>query len=543
MKRINKFALCVWGSLSLVACSDINDIDGEGYRITDEQKENTIEMIPSRVEASIAGMYSSMGTVCAAYPSDTRDDDGGYPTVCLSQDLNGPDMVCANNGYNWFSVSSQYNDRSATYANPFMRYAIFYNQIKAANDIILSIDPNTEDITMKSYLGQAKAVRAFDYLCLAPYYQFRYATSKNLPCVPLVTEETTDFRNNPRATVEQVYAQIIKDLNSAIELLEGYDRKEDKSRIDQQVAYGLRARANLYMGQWQDAYNDAEKALKGYTPYTKEEVSKPAFYKISDHSWIWGINVSISSVSKQIYATPAAQLGSFSGDSYTAGTGMYKTINSLLYKKILMSDIRKQWWVNEQLESDALAGMTWNDKTGNEISGLEIENVKLKFIKYTNVKFGMKSGIGSSNNDNDWCIMRAEEMILIKAEALAQQGDGVNAAKELKVLMTERDKSWELKTTTVTVEDVWLQRRIELWGEGFSMADLMRLGKPVVRFRGSNKENWPDDFCFNMASDDPWLLLRIPQKETNNNSGVINNTGGSQPEAGQNKELKDGVTD
>ncbi len=38
-------------------------------------------VIPSRVEAKIAGMYSSMGTVCAAFPSDTRDDDGGYPTV------------------------------------------------------------------------------------------------------------------------------------------------------------------------------------------------------------------------------------------------------------------------------------------------------------------------------------------------------------------------------------------------------------------------------------------------------------------------------
>ena len=40
---------------------------------------------------------------------------------------------------------------------------------------------------------------SFDYLCLAPYYQFRYATSKDLPCVPLITEETTNFVNNPRA--------------------------------------------------------------------------------------------------------------------------------------------------------------------------------------------------------------------------------------------------------------------------------------------------------------------------------------------------------
>ena len=180
MKRINKFALFILGALSFASCSDINDIESEGYRITGEQIDDATSVIPSRVEAKIAGMYSSMGTVCAAFPSDTRDDDGGYPTVCLSQDLNGPDMICANNGYNWFSVSSEYSDRYATYANPFARYAIFYNQIKAANDIILSIDPATASETEKYYLGQAKAVRAFDYLCLAPYYQFRYATST--PC-------------------------------------------------------------------------------------------------------------------------------------------------------------------------------------------------------------------------------------------------------------------------------------------------------------------------------------------------------------------------
>lgn len=541
MKRLNKFALLAMGSIWLSACSDINDITGEGYRVTDEQIDKSTEVIPSRVEAKIAGMYSSIGTVCTVFPADTRDDDGGYPTICLSQDLNGPDMVCSNNGYNWFSVSSQYNDRSDTYANPFARYALFYNQIKAANDIIASIDPNTEDETQKTYLGQAKAVRAFDYLCLAPYYQFRYSTSKDKPCIPLVTEKTTDFINNPRATVEKVYEQIMNDLNSAIELLEGYDRKGDKSRIDQQVAYGLRARANLYMEQWGDAYNDADKAVKGYSPYTKEEVSKPAFCKITDENWMWGLNVAISNVNKQIYATPAAQLGSFSGDSYTAGVGMYKRINTLLYNKIPANDIRKQWWVDNDLKSALLEGQTWGKASGNDIAALEIENVKVKFLKHTNVKFGMKSGLGSSNNDNDWCIMRAEEMILIKAEALAQQNKNSEAAVELKKLMKERDNTWN--KPSVTVDDVWLQRRIELWGEGFSMADIMRLGKPVVRFHGTNKENWPDAFCFNIAADDPWLLLRLPQKESNNNGAIENNTGGNQPKPMQNANLTDGVTD
>ena len=68
MKRINKFALFILGALSFASCSDINDIESEGYRITGEQIDDATSVIPSRVEAKIAGMYSSMGTVCAAFP-------------------------------------------------------------------------------------------------------------------------------------------------------------------------------------------------------------------------------------------------------------------------------------------------------------------------------------------------------------------------------------------------------------------------------------------------------------------------------------------
>ena len=56
MKRINKFALFILGALSFASCSDINDIESEGYRITGEQIDDATSVIPSRVEAKIAGM-------------------------------------------------------------------------------------------------------------------------------------------------------------------------------------------------------------------------------------------------------------------------------------------------------------------------------------------------------------------------------------------------------------------------------------------------------------------------------------------------------
>jgi hypothetical protein len=37
--------------------------------------------------------------------------------------------------------------------------------------------------------------------------------------------------------------------------------------------------------------------------------------------------------------------------------------------------------------------------------------------------------------------------------------------------------------------------------------------------------------------------MRFPQTEMDNNLGIVDNTGGSQPVAGQNPSLRDGVTD
>ena len=78
----------------------MDNIDSEGFRITDGQIEDTNELIPSRVESSLVGMYHYMGTQYAGAPTNERDDDFGYPTACISQDLNGADMVCDNSGYN-----------------------------------------------------------------------------------------------------------------------------------------------------------------------------------------------------------------------------------------------------------------------------------------------------------------------------------------------------------------------------------------------------------------------------------------------------------
>ena len=535
-------------SVAFTGCAGL-DTESEGRYVTEGQITETNAAISTRSESALVGMYNYLGKSYAARPNQTRADDGGYPTICIQQDSNGADMVCDNSGYNWFSAAADLTDRNYIYASCFERYAVFYNQIKYANDLIATIDPATTDKASLQVLGQAKAVRAFDYLSLVPYYQFNYQISADKPCVPIVTEATTDFGHNPRATVKEVYEQIMNDLNSAIELLADFDRNGDNTRVNKNVAYGLRARANLYMGKYAEAAADAEKALEGYTPYTREEVSAPSFYNRADHNWIWAIDIDKNTV--KAYPTSDAQLGSFSSNGYTAACGVYKRINTLLYNKIPASDVRKGWWVDEKLHSDNLKDAVWVNTTTNErITGDAIATYtfsdKVKFLPYTNVKFGMYSGIGSSTNDSDWPLMRAEEMILIKAEGLAMSGKIAEGKAVLEdFVKTYRDPEYSCKAASAEdmQNEVWFQRRVELWGEGFSMSDIMRLNKPIVRFHGTNTENWPDAFCFNVAAGDAWLLLRIPQNEINANSSIVQNEGGKAPTSMQNPNLTDGVTD
>lgn len=75
----------------------------------------------------------------------------------------------------------------------------------------------------------------------------------------------------------------------------------------------------------------------------------------------------------------------------------------------------------------------------------------------------------------DNVFMRVSEMYLTEAEALAHLNKGTEAAIVLKDLMVNRDPSWN--KASVTVDDVYTQRRTELWGEGFALYDHLRLKK------------------------------------------------------------------
>lgn len=540
---MKKTLIIIAAGLYMAACSWSEVIPPQGEYILTQQVQQTNDLVSSRADATFNGMYTKTGAPGSVF-GGSRPDDFGFIMMAFSNDIEAADIVLANSGYNWFSACGMLTSRNADYANPYIRYAAPYNTIAAANEILASYSEDSEDESTIYKIAQARAMRAFAYLNLAPYFQFGYAAgAEDLPCIPIVTEKTTEFTDNPRATVAEVYELIISDLDYAIGNLDGYVRT-DKSRIDIQTAYGLRARAYLNMQEWGKAAADAAKAAEGYSPATMDEAARPSFIDISEHSWIWGYDMTPDMAMFNPYATSSAWIRSFSGDGYSAGTQVYACINKILYDKIPETDIRKGWWVDENLESPLLATVTWNGVSGNAVAPLEIDNVKMPFLPYTNVKFGMYN-VGGTNNDEDWPYMRVEEMILIQAEGLVKSGAAEEGRRILEdFVRTYRDPGYSADAGGRSLEDeIWFQRRIELWGEGFSNNDTRRLNKPLVRFHGGQASNVPEAFRFNMTSDDGWWLMRFTSSEMNTNLAITDNTGGTQPVQEQNPGLLDGVTD
>jgi hypothetical protein len=541
MKTYTKIILIAAVSLFVAACAEL-DTFPEGGTVTEAQKKAIAEKVPERVVADLNGMYAILGQINGIYD---RDNEFGFPSVCLMLECNGADLFGPNDGYNWFSTESAFEDRQYTYADPHSRWRLFYNQIRAANAILNTISAEVENRELKHYRGQALAARAFSYFNLVQLYQFTCAGNENAPAVPLI-EETTETVANPRASVADVYKRITDDLDEAITLLEGYTRT-NKAFINQQVAYGLRARVNLVKGDWGAAASDAEKAMQGFGLLSRSDVSKPSFNSADASSWMWAILMNPAIISDNL-ATWQSKLSSFTGYGYTTAVGMYKCINNLLWNKIPPTDVRKGWWVDAYLSSPLLNGLSWPGYVGKPIGPLQIADIKMPFLPYTNVKFGpYKDEIGNEDNAGDWCIMRAEEMLLIRVEALAKD-NRIGEAKALleSFIQANRDPSYTCPAASADAmeTEVWFQRRIELWGEGFAVYDRHRLNKNMVRVAAGQDSNFPEEWRFNMRFDDGWLLNRIPSSEINANDAISedqNNTAGQLPKAGDGAGLTDGV--
>ena len=473
--KINKIFYLAFASMLTVSCADL-DTEPEGSTVTADQKASVVENNPDRVSASVAGittMFSVYQNVASTH------DDFGYPSIMLTLDHHGIDLVGMDVGYNWFSWGFDFVDRGYTARSTRVIWTTMYNQIYSSNAVISIIDPETQDSKLQFYLAQALAIRAFDYFTLAQCYQFTYQGNTDAPCVPLILNtnaEEAASNGIARNTVGEVYEQILSDLNAAVGLLEKTKmERPDKRYVSLDVAYGLRARVELVMQNWSAAAADAQKAIDSSKskPASREDVSKPTFKDITENDWMWGVLIAETDrvVTSGIVNWPS-HMGSLNYGY--ASVGAWRRINSSLYDAIPASDIRKGWFLDG-------TGVSANLSTEQQSY---VTNTA-KCPAYTQVKFApYKDEIYTGTNANDIPLMRIEEMYLIKAEAEAMGGNTSAGASTLESFVkTYRDPAYDVPGSSAAEiqEAVWMQRRIEFWGEGMSYFDLMRLRNGIDR--------------------------------------------------------------
>lgn len=521
MKSLSKYILIGALGLTAVACNDL-DTEPLGSTVTSDQKGDVTKRDPEMLAAgtnAIPTMFKQFGNVLGT----SAHMDFGYPAIMLGLDSRTADMSSLVIGYNWFSEQVQYSDNTTTARFTRMIWGTMYNQIFAANDVLSNVDLETEDEEAMYFAAQALGFRANAYFVLAQLYQFTYVGHQSDPCVPIITDLNKDevSKNGaPRASVEEVYAQIHSDLDKCIELLEKSDNiaftdRTEKAFLCAASAHGLRARVNLVQQKWQDAYNDAEYAVKNgkATPYSGSDLAKPGFWNAADKSWLWAVTVDESDrvVTTGICNWPS-MASTFCRGGYTS-VGAWRKGSKSLVESISLNDVRKGWWLDENGKSDHLV----SPYTQSFVTGAIQEPAT---PEYVNVKFGIyQDNMGSTQTPaNDMPLMRVEEMYLIMAECLAMNGDPGSACSLLQQIIGTRNPDYAFSNASpeAVCEEIWQQRRIEFWGEGIAYYDLMRLNKGVDR-RGAGFQS---AYVFNIPAGDPILIFQIPQTEVEANKAL-----------------------
>ena len=372
--------------------------------------------------------------------------NSGYRGLQCQDDMMADDVVSRpaygfNSSYQFNDIAIPNNTRTS------FAWYLMYKTIDNCNTA-LAIQGDTE--ALRQAQGQALALRAFCYLHLAQHYQFTYLKDPAAPCVPIYTEPTTDdTAPKGKSTVAQVYQRVFDDLALAKDYLKNYTRKGDgqKFKPDVNVVNGLLARAYLLTGQWEEAAKAAAAARQGYSLMTTA-AEYEGFNNISNKEWIWGHPQTLaqSRASYNFYFLDATYVGAYS--SFMADPHFRDTFSD--------GDIRLELfqWMREG------------------------------YLGYK--KFHMRA-----DDTADIVLMRASEMLLVEAEALARDGFPEKAVVPLNELRHARglgDYDLTGKSQQDVIDEILMERRRELWGEGFGITDILRTQQSVKRAMLSAEE-------------------------------------------------------
>ena len=448
--------------------------------VTPEQLGDASRQDPKLLNGNLAGLYTTMYTYGVG--GTTGHDDFGQKGIDIFTDMIASDMVLAAVNYGWYSNIARYTATvDFTRNEVYVPWRYYYRQIFGANTVIDALggtDFVPTDATAMATMGQAKAMRAYAYFYLSQLYAKEYGDG-NSKILPIYTD--TKVPNQPKGTTKEVYDLMVSDLTEAITYLGNFTRTS-KDQIDKNVAKGLLSYVLAARGtsaDWAQVETLTQDIMNAYPMTTKGATvavlngatvtnSEAGFNRVSTPSWMWGVDITIAQGIDLVSYWGQMDLFTYS----YAWAGDPKTIDSKLYDAIRTDDIRKGQFdpPNGGLEAAYAAdGYAPGDFDYAPLN---------KFFDPARITGGQRTVT------TDLLYMRADEFYLLNAEAKARMGQNAAAIQVLSTFLAERitDVTYlNALSGQALLDEIYLQTRIELWGEGKSYLAMKRNKATITR--------------------------------------------------------------
>lgn len=363
-------------------------------------------------------------------------------------------------------------------------WSAHYAGIQRANQAINRLQGFEMEEALKNRLiGEAKFLRALMYFRLV----------QSFGGVPLITEAPDENANVndilKRATKEDTYALIEKDLNEAIPVLLNKNQYNiaDLGRVTKGAAKALLAKVSMYQNKWPLVYS-----------LTNEIIASEDYDLTPNYEDIWkeiGEN-NIESIF-EIQArgeTPTAGIQGYSATQGARGTGGwgwgFNTPTQNLANSYEAGDLRR----------DATIMFRGEILYDGRVVPADADNERY------NQKAYASSFSDAWESGKNIRILRYGEVLLMNAEAALTQGG--NAAISLNKV---RNRAGLGNAPVVNQMAVWNERRFELAFEHDRYFDLVRQGRAgaVLRAHGKN------------FVDGKHEVFPIPQEQIDKSGGIL----------------------
>lgn len=429
---------------------------------------------------AVNGMYSTLRS-SSLYGRDVPMlGDELADNIYISSSNSG--RYLQENNYTFISTNAEAAD---IYAQGY--YAILQaNRVIAAN---LAASANVNELK-----GEAYTVRALTYLTLVNFFGTPYTVDPSKPGVPLIkspTNPSNPFAKPSRATVGQIYTQIISDLDSAYTIMPAAGttlHPKNSEYLNNFAAKAIEARAYLYKGDYANALASALIVIQS-GGYTLTPAASLAAY--------WANPAPVSTKVETIFelALNLATNNGTNGLDYMYAQAGYgdALVTPFLYNMYSATDARRSLILTS---SPSRGAVLVNNKYSNVTNATDKDDIK---------------------------IIRYAEVLLTAAEGYARNGDNVNGLLYLNMVAQKRDPSFVGYTDigAALINDIITERQKELAFEGLRYFDLTRLNLAIVRPQVAGTA----PSIATIPVGDSRRILPIPQGEIDANPSTAQNPG------------------